>query len=447
MREIQILRKHARGKPKSRIVRPPHNLLNSLVGQDTHDGAEDLLLHDAHVIGAIRKHSGADPKPLLQLLGRALGQIQLLQAPIQQRRPIDLNPVADIPDHLLVMRPADQRAEVRAGVHEVPGPDIAHLPQQRLLERLLHGAGHEDASPIRAHLARAVEIRHHGPINRLLDIRIAQHHERRLPAQLHRHILHAARCGGRNLAARRDLPRKRHLRDARVRRQVRADLGGALHDVEHPRRQPGLGVQLRQRRAVQRRELGRLVHHRVAGGQARRALPQRDLQRVVPRADADADAQRLLACVHPRVGPEGCRLAVQTTAADEVGEVLEHVGARGDVDGGGFRERFARVFGLERGEEIVARAEEGGGAEQDARALWGRSIGPGGEGARGGGDGGVDVGWGGGADCGEWEGCGGVDGLECLGGGGGLRFAVIEEGGGWDGGHDGGDVWRCRGWL
>ena len=130
-----------------------------------------------------------------------------------------------------------------------------------------------------------------------------------------------------------------------------------------------------------------------------------------------------------------------------MGEVLEHVGARGDVDGGGFRERFARVFGLERGEEIIARAEEGGGAEQDARALWGGSVGPGGEGTRGGGDGGVDVGWGGGADYGEWEGGGGVDGLEYLGGGGGLRFAVIEEGGGWDGGHDGGDVWRCRGWL
>lgn len=117
---------------------------------------------------------------------------------------------------------------------------------------------------------------------------------------------------------------------------------------------------------------------------------------------------------------------VETPAADHVGEVLEDVGARDDVYGGRLGEGFPRVVGLDSGEVIVARAEDGGGALEDARALDVRGGGPGWEGFLCGGDGGVDGGGGGGVDVGEGL-CGcGVDGLEGGGGGrGGLELAVV----------------------
>lgn len=181
---------------------------------------------------------------------------------------------------------------------------------------------------------------------------------------------------------------------------------------------------------MQRRHFTRLIHHGVPRSETRRGFPQRDLQRVVPRADPHADAERFFGAVHPGVGAEGDRLPVEATAADEVGEEFEDVGPGVDIDGGGLREGFPRVVGLNAGDGVVARAEEGHGAEEDPRAGGGGGGRPDGEGGGGGVDGGVDVGGGRGVDVGEREEGGGVDGLED-GARGGLGAAGVEGAAGW----------------
>ena len=56
-------------------------------------------------------------------------------------------------------------------------------------------------------------------------------------------------------------------------------------DVEHARRQPGLAGQLGQRERRQRGDLGRLEHHRVAGGERRGHVGRGEHGRHVPRDD------------------------------------------------------------------------------------------------------------------------------------------------------------------
>ena len=56
-------------------------------------------------------------------------------------------------------------------------------------------------------------------------------------------------------------------------------------------------------------------------------------------------------------------------ALREAGEVLEAFGARDHVDDAGFLDRLAGVAGLELGELVVARAQDVGGAAQDAGAF------------------------------------------------------------------------------
>jgi hypothetical protein len=89
--------------------------------------------------------------------------------------------------------------------------------------------------------------------------------------------------------------------------------------------------------AAHRRQFRRLEDHRVAAGERRRRFPARDLDRVVPRADADADAERLAARVRERA-LELVVLAVQRRGESRV--VLDAVGAGEDVD------RFRLLIGL-----------------------------------------------------------------------------------------------------
>ena len=64
-------------------------------------------------------------------------------------------------------------------------------------------------------------------------------------------------------------------------------------DVDDALGDPGLERELLEPQRRQRRQLGRLEHHGVAGGQRRRELPRRDRQREVPRRDQADDPERL----------------------------------------------------------------------------------------------------------------------------------------------------------
>ena len=99
---------------------------------------------------------------------------------------------------------------------------------------------------------------------------------------------------------------------------------------------------------------------------AGRRLPAGDLDRIVPRADADADAERLA----PRIGEGAAEIDV---LAVEGGDARRRR-IRGSRRGGGvgdqrFLDRLAGVERLEPRKLVVAGAQDVGGAAQDAAAL------------------------------------------------------------------------------
>ena len=67
----------------------------------------------------------------------------------------------------------------------------------------------------------------------------------------------------------------------------------AVHEVEHAGRHAGLLEDLGEDDGVQRRDLGRLQHHRATGGERRGDLAGDLVDRPVPRRDQRAHADRL----------------------------------------------------------------------------------------------------------------------------------------------------------
>jgi len=94
---------------------------------------------------------------------------------------------------------------------------------------------------------------------------------------------------------------ERHAPEPRMTDQRRAGIRAiARHDIEHPRRQPGFrrkpcGIQ-----RGQRRDLGRLDHHRVAGCQRGADAPAQEHERKVPGKDKTTHAigRAIRACLH-----------------------------------------------------------------------------------------------------------------------------------------------------
>ena len=86
---------------------------------------------------------------------------------------------------------------------------------------------------------------------------------------------------------------EQHAMHARVADQRRADgLAAAGQQLQRAARHAGRVQRAHRRGGHQRRLLGRLGQHHVAGGQRRGDLAGEDRQRKVPRADADHRAQR-----------------------------------------------------------------------------------------------------------------------------------------------------------
>ena len=124
------------------------------------------------------------------------------------------------------------------------------------------------------------------------------------------------------------------------------DAARSRHDVEHAGGQADLPGRLGEDEGAERRQFGRLEHHRAAGGERRRDLADHLVQRVVPRRDAADHADRLLhdqrvaelllepgLAEEPRVGADhrdrelGLHLGgVAERRADFVGDRLRDVG-------------------------------------------------------------------------------------------------------------------------
>ena len=151
-----------------------------------------------------------------------------------------------------------------------------------------------------------------------------------------------------------------HHVDVLVAGEVVADLAArAGDDLEHALGQAGLLEDLRELEVGERAHGGRLEDHHVAGRQGRPGLPRGHEHRVVPRRDADGDADGLAHHHAHGVARYLERLAV--LVLDHAGVQLEgvrgveHVHAR-------LLEELAHLRALEAGEVLGALAQERRGA-------------------------------------------------------------------------------------
>jgi len=141
----------------------------------------------------------------------------------------------------------------------------------------------------------------------------------------------------------------------------------ALDHLENAGRQARFEIGFLELGGGERRQAGRLEDHRVAEGERGSRLPARDLQRVIPGADAGDDSERLAARITESLRAEVDVLAGR--ALCESGEILEAFRAGDDVDDARFLNRLAGIARLERGQFIVAGAQDLGGTPQYSRAL------------------------------------------------------------------------------
>ena len=168
-----------------------------------------------------------------------------------------------------------------------------------------------------------------------------------------------------------DEPVKAIFCDAGMIDDRRTRVRAARQDVDDALRHAGALADLGEQDRGQRRELGRLQHHRAAGGERRRDLPGEHQQRKIPRDDLADDAGRLVAgkLAVERLRPAGMmqemadrqrhvdvaaladRLAVvdrfqhreqALVALHGAADGVEHLGALVAGRGAPFRQRLAR---------------------------------------------------------------------------------------------------------
>ena len=177
--------------------------------------------------------------------------------------------------------------------------DLLGARDRRLHELVVDRLLDERAARAGADLA-LVEREHREAFQRLVEevvvgLRdVGEEDVRRLAAELQRHgdevvggVLH-------DHAPRRRLAREGDLGDALVLGERLAGLDAeAVDDVDDAGRQD-VGDQFHDDEDAERRLLGGLEHHAIAGGKRRRELPRRHQDREVPRDDLADDAERLV---------------------------------------------------------------------------------------------------------------------------------------------------------
>lgn len=211
---VDVLPEHAGGQAEFGVVRPRDGLLKRRVRQDAHDGPEDFLLDDPHVVRAVREHGRRHPVSIFELRGQV--RRSLVEPTAKQSCPVHRRAVPDVLRHLLVVGIADQRTKVCVHVHQIACSDLFDLLEQDPFELRLQRVGHKHPRAVRADLTRAEKVGHHGAVDGLVDVGVRQDHDRTLPAQFHGHVLHLARRGTRHFSSRRHLAREADLGDVGV---------------------------------------------------------------------------------------------------------------------------------------------------------------------------------------------------------------------------------------
>ena len=187
----------------------------------------------------------------------------------------------------------DHRADMGGGICGIADLQLARGARDHLDHAVGDVVLHEQQPQRRAALAGGAERRSHDVVGDLFGQRgrIDDHGVDAAGLRDQRHD--RAVLGGE-----RAVDRARHFGrageddagDVGMRDQRGADLAVALHEMQRGGRHAGFMQQLHGFRRDQRRLLGGLRHHGIAGHQRRRDLAQKNRQRKIPRRDRNEDA-------------------------------------------------------------------------------------------------------------------------------------------------------------
>ena len=317
---------------------------------------EDLLLGDAHLVVDVHEDRGLVVEAATLETVAAGGQRRAFVA-------ADLHVLLDGVELLL----AHQRAHLAVLVEGRADLD-GHGPAHELAdEAVVDGALDDETRAGRADLAGAGEDADQRAVDGGLEVGVGEDDVGALAAQLEADLLHVVGALAHDVLADLDRARERHHVDERRGREVVADLAAGTGDhLEDALGKPDLLEDPRQLEVGERADAGRLEDHHVAGRQRRRGLPGGHEHRVVPRRDADGDADGLAHDHAHRVAGHVERLAA--AVLDQAGVVVERVGGVAHVDDR-LGEELAHLPALEAGKLVGALADARGGAPQELAAL------------------------------------------------------------------------------
>ena len=342
---------------------------SSAEGLDGEHRAERLLPGHRHRAGAAVEHGRQVVEAALEL-----GVVRRRTTAAEHGALGDAG--GDVRRHLVAVRGADQRAGLGLRVVRPAQPDGAGPVDQRVDEVVVDLVLHQQPGAGRADLAGVEEDGGQRVVERDLEVGVGEDDVGVLAAQLEGDLLHGGRGRGHDAPAGLQPAGEGDQVDPGVLGEQRARLGsGTEHQVADAGRQPGLLEQPHQVDARVRRQLARLEHEGVAGGQAGRDLPAGLEQRVVPGRDQPADAERLVDDPADHVGVAGVDHAagVLGGGAAVVAEHRDHVG---DVVLA-LDQALAGVHRLGLGDRVGVSLEQVGGAQQEVAALAGRRRRPG----------------------------------------------------------------------
>ena len=281
VRAGQIAGKQTGAEAELGVVGAGDDLVFVGEGQDGHDRPEYLLAHAGHIVGEVGQNGRCDPETFAVHTGAA-GDYGRAFGPGG----------VEMAEHDIQLRLCRHGTEVGGLVQRVAddgGLDPRFQPFQKFLNDALVD---KHTCPVRTDLTGGIEVSVDRARHGVVDIGVLENQDRGLAAQFHRDLLHLSGGGCGDLFAGRHRSGQRDLGDTGVGGQRRANIAHSLHYVEQARGQPGLVQDLGNLERAERCRFRRLEDHRVSGGQGGRALPASDLCRVVPRTDADTDAQR-----------------------------------------------------------------------------------------------------------------------------------------------------------
>ena len=356
------------------------HLVEGLERYDRRQRSERLLGHDLRVVRHVGDHRRLEEKALVALARAAGDDLAAAVLGVVDEALHGVEP-ARICDR------AKRDALFQAVAHLEALGVFGEAGDELVVRRLLHvKARRRDAD-----LPGVAVLERGDGVGGLLRVGVGEHHDRRMSAELHGGALHAlGGKAGKMLAHRYRAGEGNFLDDLR-RDQVLRHVGRhAEYEIEHARRQPGIGEALHQFDGAARRFFRGLDDERAAGGQRAGDLADRRQRREIPRREGGDHADRLLqyhlAYALLAAGDDAAigAAAFLGVPVDDVGGG-EHLGARLDVN-------LALLLGLHLGNVIVAFAHQVGGFAHDLGTVIGRGRLPHLEALGGGGERGVEVG-------------------------------------------------------